>query len=595
LPSTSSSAELGATKPSATETLAARYRHLFVLPRTATLVASIFVTSLLLSLTVCRGAWAVAFVTSSVLALLSASAVSSALRIKDRTTIATFRRTTAVLFASQVLWLLLAAVGAACSLVVGSNQPLANATLFGAFTCTGFEFLVISGVFTKSFPLSAALAIIHPLCTFLVVWFRPTAINPSPIAIVTGVIAFGIIFAFIPLLRRRKTSRGHNAVSLFQAFMKAWTSKNAADLEAIIQDHAESTEVTTKVMKFRQDGGDVFIVLPGVHPGPFFPVGSYNLPGVISSEFKGLGPVLTLHRPGGHERNLASNDQTRAYGSKLREFAGSIEPSQVGTIRGPVYASIGGAVVSSTAFAGDVLLTISFAPRSSDDLEPRVEDELSRIASDAGFHASVVDAHNSISKEREHPDTADLGWKNIFDSTKGVEIKPLRVAYAHSSEVDFSPGDDITQNGVGLLLLEGGGAKSVLILADANNAAPRLREESAAALKSAGYNLIELCTSDSHDLAAKGLTVTRGYMALGESTPIESIKGLLVALAELAETRLAPCRYGSGQLTSAVKVFGSRALEEFASIAQSSTNFAKRYSAFATASALVLFALSLVA
>jgi putative membrane protein len=491
--------------------------------------------------------------------------------------------------------LFLAAVGAGWSFVVGSYQPLANAALFGAFVCAGFEFLVISGTFTKSFPLSTALATIHPLCTFLVLWFWLPGARPSPIAIVTGAIALGIIFAFTPLLWRRKTSRGHSAVSLFQAFMKAWTSKNATDLEAIIQDHAEPAEVTTKVMRFQQDGGSVFIVLPGVHPGPFFPVGSYNLPRVISDEFKDLGPVLTLHRPGGHEKNLASNQQTHAYGSEVREFAGSIEPNQPGTIRGPIYADIGKAVVSSAAFAEDVLLTISFAPHGSDDLEPHVENELSRIASNAGLQASIVDAHNSISQEQEHPDITDSAWKNLLDSTKGAEAKPLRIAYAHSSEVGFSPGDDITENGVGLLLLEGRRTKSVLVLADANNAAPHLREESADALKSAGYNLIEFCTSDSHDLAAKGLTVSRGYLALGESTPIESIKRLVVALAELAETRLAPCRYGSGQLTSAVKIFGSKALEEFAFMAQSSSNFAKRYSIFAITSALVLFALSLVA
>lgn len=535
-----------------------------------------------------------AFVTSSAVLLLSASAVSSALRISDRTTIATFRRATATLFINQVLWLLLAAVGAACSFVVGSYQPLANATLFGAFTCAGFEFLVISGTFTKSFPLSAAVATIHPLCTFLVLWLWSSAARPSPIAIVTGAITLGIIFAFTPLLWRQKTSRGHSAVSLFQAFMKAWTSKNATDLEAIIQDHAEPAEVTTRVMRFQQNEGSVFIVLPGVHPGPFFPVGSYNLPRVISNEFRDLGPVLTLHRPGGHEKNLASNEETHVYGSEVRDFAGSIEPNQPGTIRGPIYAVIGKAAVSSTALAEDVLLTISFAPHGSDDLESRVEDELSRIASDAGLHASVVDAHNSISQEQEHPDTTDPGWKNLLDSTRRAGVEPLRIGYAHSSEVGFSPGDDITETGVGLLLLEGRRIKSVLVLADANNAASHLREESADALKSAGYNLIEFCTSDSHDLAAKGLTVSRGYLALGESTPAESIKRLVIALAELAETRLAPCRYGSGQLTSAVKIFGSKALEEFASIAQSSSNFARRYSIFVTASALVLFALSLV-
>lgn len=559
------------------------------------MVVAAIVVSFLLSLVTRGGEWLVPFVTSSAVLLLSATTLSSALRIKDRTTIATFRRVIAMLLASQLLWLLFAIVGAGYSHAVNFNQPLANTILFGAFTCAGLEFLVVNGAFTKSIPLAVALTAIHPLGTFLVLGV-PSGANPlMPTAIGIGIAAFAIIFAFTPLLARRKTSRGYSTVELFQAFMKTWTSGRVADLETIIQDHAEPTEATTEVMRFQRDDGDIFIVLPGVHPGPFFPVGSYNLPGIISAEFKELGPVLTLHRPGGHERNLASNEQARQYVSKIREFALGVEPGQTGTIRGPIYTAIGKATVSSTAFANDILLTISFAPLGSDDLEPRVEDELSNMATNAGFHASIVDAHNSIGHEQERLDTTNPAWKHLFDVIKGAEAKPLRVAYAHSNEAGFSPHDDITENGVGLLMVEAEGAKSVLILADANNAVPRLHEASARALESAGYRLIEFCTSDSHDLAARGLTVTRGYKALGENTPINSIGALAMTLAKLAEPRLAVCKYGSGQFKSPVRLFGSKALEEFASITQLSSLFAKRYSVVAAASTLVLFALSLVA
>lgn len=494
---------------------------------------------------------------------------------------------------SQALWLVCTTAGLGYSAVIGSTRPLANAVMFGAFVGLGMEFLTVNGAFTESTPLSAPLAAVHPVSTFLIVGL-PLTTGPFSLATVgTGAVSLAVIAAFTPLLRRRKTSHGHDPVRLFQAFMKAWTNKDAADLEAVISDHAEPTRVVTKVMRFRQSSGDTFVVLPGVHPGPFFPVGSYNLPGVIAEEFKETGHVLTLHRPGGHERNLTSNDLAHQYASQICEFARTIIPSEAGTMRGPLYGRIGKASVSSTAFSRDVLLTISFAPLGSDDLEPRVEEEMSRLASAVGFTASTVDAHNSLAHEQEHPDTSDPGWKDIFARMKDSEPRPLSIAYSHSSEVGFSAGDDVTENGINLLMLETGGTKSVLILADANNAVSNLHEEAAKALESSGYQLIEFCTSDSHDLAARGLTVTRGYRALGEATPVNVITKLVVDLARLAETRLAQCRYGSGEFTSSVSVFGSKALDEFASITQSSSKFAKRYAKPAVATALSLLALSL--
>ena len=467
--------------------------------------------------------------------------------------------------------------------------------VFSTLTSVGLEFLVIRGAFTKSTPLSAVLALVHPIGTFLVIGSPPPE---NPLVFVSsgaGLAALAVIIAFPVTLVRRKTSRGHSVVALFQAFMKTWTSGRAADLETIIQDHAEPATVTTKVMRFQKQDGDVFMVMPGVHPGPFFPVGSYNLPGMIAKEFKGLGPVMVLHRPGGHERNLASNNEAAVYASAIRDLASVIEPTQAGTIRGPVNARVGKAAVSSTAFGEDLLLTISFAPLGSDDLEPRVEDELSLIASGLGFDASVVDAHNSISHGRENPDTSDPGWNKLLGLVKEAQVESMRIAYAHSSETDFSAGADITENGVGLIMFEAAGVKSVLVLADANNAVPALHEEASRALESEGYKLIEFCTSDSHDLAARGLTVARGYKALGEDTPVESIKGLVVKLAKLAESRLSTCRYGSGRLTGDVNLFGASALEEFASVAQTSFSLAKRYSKFAVVCIAILFVLALAA
>jgi putative membrane protein len=596
LSSTYSSSEQGRPRRSATEALSSRYRKLFVLPPTLSLLLYAVVVSILLVLLSRGASGGLLSLPSTAVLVLSAAAVSSALFIADPKTIASFRRTTAVLVAGEVLWLPFAACGAIYAQAGGPSNALTNAIVFGAFVCAGFEFLVINGAFSRSTSLAFLLSSIHPVAMFVTIRWPEFSAHPGIPAVALGVVAFAIVAVFTVFLKTKKTSRGHDALSLFHAFMKTWAAGDSSELEAIISDHSEEAEVTTKVLRLQSGSGDLFIVLPGVHPGPFHPVGSYDLPGYLSRAFEGLGPAMTLHRPGGHEGNLATKAEALRYSAEVSDFARSIVLAKgKALLRGPEHAQVGKVQAGAMAFSDDLLLTISFAPLGSDDLSASVESELEGPGRAAGFDVSVVDAHNSIDHQLESPDTGEPGWRLLFDSMKRAEARPFRVAYSHSGDLNFKGGaGDLTENGVSLLMVEAGDVKSVLILADANNAVPGLKAEVARALDASGYRLIELCTSDSHNLAARGLTVARGYQALGESTPTGSIAQLAVGMARLAEARLAPAAYGSGRLISRVKVFGSKALNEFAEITQSSSNLARRYTSLAAPSIVVMFVLSLM-
>ena len=591
--SSTSSTERNPKTPSATEVLASRYRHLFVLPSYRALLVYGGASSLALAVLSRGELGLVSFVPAFAILVLSAAAISSALRVADRKTIATFRRAQALLLAGNLLWLLVAAVGAAYSLYAGSPRPLTSAILFGAFACAGFEFLIIQGAFEKNALVSIGLAAIYPASTLAVIRLPELEGGVDVVAASCGAMALVLFVAFPLLLRHRKTSLGHDALSLFQAFMKTWAAGDPGDLEEIIANHSEEVEVTTKVIRFRTDQSDTFLVLPGVHPGPFHPVGSYDLPGVISKSFDGLGPVMTLHRPGGHERNLATRAETLRYAASVGELARQAPPEGRGSLRGPEHARVGKANVSTLAFGSDLLMTVSFAPLGSDDIDTRVETELAGPASEAGFDLSVVDAHNSIDPNLESPVTSDPGWKRLFEAAKTAGPGAFDVAYSHSGEVGFAGRGDLTENGIALLMVRKQGAKSVLVLADANNSVPGLKATVERALEASGYGLVEFCTSDSHNLAARGLTVERGYEALGEATPPSSIADLVVRLAKLAETRLAPARHASAKMTGKVRVFGSRALEEFAAITQASSRFSRSYFRVAALSIAALLAVSL--
>ena len=373
-----------------------------------------------------------------------------------------------------------------------------------------------------------------------------------------------------------------------------WANKDAAELESIISSRAETVEVTSKVLRFQSQNGDLYLVLPGIHPGPFYPVGSYNLPGLISGAFGDAGQVLTLHRPGGHERNLATNADAKEYARKLMEFAVALGPAKPVPISGPTTAKIGKATANLAGFANELLLTVSFAPYGSDDLELDFEKGLGRVASGEGYDVSVVDAHNSIENGRETADPDDPLWLKSIQEVKRTGPAEFRVGFARSRENDFASSSDITANGIGLAVVEAQKTKWVLALADANNAAPNLRSVVSTALEASGFKLLEFCTSDSHDLAARGLTVNRGYKALGEATPPEAIADSTVGLAKLAESLMSSCSFVSGTMTSKVRLFGATALGEFASITRESSAFSKSYAKFGTVALLVLLLLGIV-
>jgi putative membrane protein len=579
---------------SPTEALAARYRHLFILPSKGPLIVLNAVAALALGTAAVGFSKAgIASVLAFAVALLSSFIITRAAKLSDRTSIATFRRSAAAVFAGGIIWFTITAMGLVYSYFQPTSHAAGNSVIFGGFLGAGFEFVVVNGAFVERTTTSAVLSAIHPLAT-AGAFFASGGISYDIQVIAPGAVAFMIAAAFPLILKQRKTSRGYNAVRLFQAFMKTWANDDASELEVIIDAHASMSKVSSKVLRFQQANGDIFIVLPGVHPGPFYPVGSYNLPGLLARSFEGLGRVLTLHAPGGHENNLATNAGAEKFAGDLRNFAETVRPTSEAKIQGPLVAKIGKSTVSTSAFGTDLLLTISFAPYGSDDLETGAAKELDVTAESQGYNALLVDAHNSIDEGREKLDLLDQGWASLIRGTAESTPKPLRIGYAHSSEVNLVAAGDLTTNGMALVLFEVDGTKWTLVLADANNAVPRLRQAVATALEAEGFRLLEFCTSDSHDLAARGLTVNRGYNALGEATSPESIVAATVRLAHLAESRLAGCRYGSGTLETEVNAFGSRALGEFAEITQRNSRFAKTYATIGGLSILVLLGVALL-
>ena len=82
--------------------------------------------------------------------------------------------------------------------------------------------------------------------------------------------------------------------------------------------------------------------------------------------------------------------------------------------------------------------------------------------------------------------------------------------------------------------------------------------------------------------------------ALVFALPLASPVAVIGARPALADSRLAGARYGSGGFKSGFRVFGAKALHDFAESPQKSSKFAKAYARLAIPSLLVLLAASLL-
>ena len=525
-------------------------------------------------------------------ALISAALVTGLVRRADEESIVSVRRVFGLYFISTLIWIITVLLGIAFS-NIGFPRSSANEFILGAFLVWCFELIVINGAFLSSTLKSFFLAGIHPvsLLALDIPWLGKY--DAQYYAVLSGVVVLLLITVYILRLKSLQTNRRINSVRLLQAFLKTWVSKRPRELEGYFAVYAEDEQVHTDIFLLESGGKKTTVILPGIHPGPFFPVGSYNISELLYRKISSVGVIpLVLHGIGGHERNAATNESTNSYTKKVSDYISSlaIDSSSSTRIRGPLRSKAGIFNITTLAIKDKVLAIISNAPYDSDDVNPKMIPEASAAAAELRLTVSIVDAHNSIGGEMgQLHDLNRTDWKNILNSIMAMPENELLFGYAHSSEIAFEHGADISEGGIGLLIFEVDSVKSVLITADSNNAVSGLREKIEQELNHDGFELLELCTSDTHSLAARRL-ISRGYFALGEDSSEAQIIGAIKRMATIAEGRISPGAIKVADFSASILLVGGQSLDEFAKLTKNAVSYSKRYMTIAIPVVLLLVA-----
>lgn len=508
----------------------------------------------------------------------------------DSKSIISARRFFGLQFASTCVWLVPLLVSIPFSLFL-KDAPI-NEFVFGAFLGWGFELVIINGAFVRSTAGSLVLSGIHPVPILLIV-LAATSQNET-YSMITGVIVLVMMLVFLARIDAVKSKNGVSSLRILRAFLKTWVEHEPDELETYFSGYAKTDSVITDLIVAENDKNRVVLVLPGIHPGPFSPVGSYNLSELIYRDLKTSKtfPVV-LHGTGGHERNVPANKIASDYAAQLSQFVDSQPQGKSVQIRGPLRSKVGITSITTLALGTDVLIFVSNSPYRSDDLDPSAIADTSAAAAGLGLRVMVVDAHNSVDgtvgEQKQIPKDE---WTRILDDTLQLKENRFNIGAANSQEVEFKHGADISDGGVSVVVFATPDAKWALVAADSNNAKSGLKERVETALHSRGVNLLELCTSDTHKLAARGLT-NRGYRALGEDTDPESLIRCVEELVKLAESRLAAYNLEVTSFQSNVPLIGMQSLDDFASLTNSAISLSKRYTKMILPVILVLLTITL--
>jgi len=513
--------------------------------------------------------------------------VTYLIKALDHDAVVSLRRMFGLTLGSNILWAVPLAIGSTLSWAEHNRQPSINEFVVGTFLAWAFELLVINGAFVPNTAKSLCLAAVQPLATFLLTSAFVGVDSTATYAAAGGSVILGVTVAFLLKFKTFKTEgAGINSLQTFQSFLKSWVSHKPGDLERYFTLYSQDQPVITKVL-LATAADRTALVLPGVHPGPFYPVGSYNVSELIFHELKNKGITpMVLHGVGGHERNLPTNELAKKYTAAV---ASAVAPSGAGetvhTMRGPSTLQLGPTHLTTLGFGNQIVVFLSSAPFNTDDLPPGIIDAAVSAATESGVELMLVDAHNSIGgTDCEQP---NVDWKEVFADIKANPDEEFELGMAHSSELHFEHGSDVSDGGIATLVFRKHKSTYALISSDSNNAVVGLRQMVLDELKKENVNLIDLCTSDTHSSAARQLT-NRGYHALGEDTDPATLVAVIKKLERLAEERLSPGRVATITSRQTLPLIGDKSLDDFATLTKETLSFTKAYATGAIASALLI-------
>ena len=474
---------------------------------------------------------------------------------------------------ANLLWLASLLAGLLASIVLAKDPAPFFITL-GMFLFASFRIGIYTTTLGSSLRTAWAISMIQPLSMFLVMipheqWI-PVLADPVAVAYGVSFMALATVWSyFTDRAGRPGVESTHKTI---QAYLASQVDDHA-EAEDIMEKRASEARVSTSQIRLASREGDAEfrMVLPDIHPGPYHPVGGSNIPYLI---YKNLSSsAMVLHSVSDHALNLPSRNEVENY---LKSLQLSHVTEEGLHCTEPITVKINRARVIGLLFGKSPLLFLSLSPHGMEDIPTYIKTEIEQYAKNRNYSkAMVVDCHNAMGKPISSEDGQDMlkAAKSCLDTLLAKPSFPIEFGYANSDGLDVWA-EDLGMGGLGVVCLRINGRDCFVGWADANNMENGVREKIIADLESAGYEMLEICTSDTHYAQVK-VRNRNGYYQLGLVTPPERLAGWFARIAAKAETATAAGRFEILENEIAVRVMGSGIFDDYAKALENALRITK--------------------
>jgi putative membrane protein len=474
---------------------------------------------------------------------------------------------------ANLLWIATLLMGLLASFVLSKETSLFFIT-FGMFLCASIRIGVFTTTLGVSIKMIWAICLIQPLAMFLVLipqdmWI-PMLTNPISLG-------YGIVFLIIASVWSLLTDKAgrpgmestHKTIQAYLASQK----NDFTDAEELMEQRSSKTKVSTSQIRLLSSNGNTEfrMILPEIHPGPYHPVGGSNIPYLIYKNFS--SSAMVLHSISDHSLNLPSKNEVENY---LENLKNSKVKDEGLFCTEPVTVQINKARVTGLLFGKNPILFLSLSPHGMEDIPSYMKTEIEQYAKNRDYtRTMIVDSHNAMGSEISKEDGEDMlkAAKSCLDSLMIKESYPIEFGYSNSNDMDVWT-EDLGMGGLGIICLKINDKKYFIGWADANNMENGVREKIVENFAKRDYNLLEICTSDTHYAPVKARN-RNGYYQLGLITDSEKLSKWFLGIAEIAETKTTTAKYEILENQADVKIMGQGIFEDFSKALDNSLKISK--------------------
>ncbi|RLE44070.1 hypothetical protein DRJ22_06225, partial [Candidatus Woesearchaeota archaeon] len=328
------------------------------------------------------------------------------------------------------------------------------------------------------------------------------------------------------------------------AYFKTF-SKSHEYLEYLQNTIGEKETLFSDIIMFRNSSQIFWIVNNMFHYGPYYAIGSSNVPGMIINSLKN---VVVFKGPSTHRENISMNKIARSIVKKITNIALhlKLEPikARYEITENKLFK------VYAIDISGKILCFIDIKERGYDDIPWDVVRKLSHIKD-----LSIVDLHTSKGLDDPFKDfklsdieaLIDLISDTISKLKSKEYSRNILVSYAHKIVSE----DDICSGGIHALEMQIENRKFIIISFDGNNMEKSLKEVILTHLTRAGYVPI-VATTDSHEKTSP----LGDYYPVGSITSSDKIISIINELLNDLEENLSEGLSGHRRLRYTVKIVG---------------------------------------